>query len=74
LGRGNLVTIKMEEEQILKIDPDLGHQAALIRAPGACNRTQVVQKRKNRLQPNLYIPGQSYRPVHLRTMTPDKVL
>jgi hypothetical protein len=68
------MTIKMKEEQILKIDPDLGHQAAVVRAPGACNRAQVVQKRKNRLQPNLYIPGQSYRPVHLRTMKPDEVI
>jgi hypothetical protein len=54
------MTIKMKEEQILKIDPDLGYQAAVVRAPGACNRAQVVQKRKNRLQPNLYIPGQSW--------------
>jgi hypothetical protein len=66
------MTIKMKEEQILKINPDFGYPAAVIRAPGACNRAQVVQKRKNRLQPNLYIPGQSYHPVHLRTMTPDK--
>jgi glutamine cyclotransferase len=68
------MTIKMKEEQILKIDPDRGRQAAVIGTPGTCNRAQVVQKQKNRLQPNLYIPGQSYRPVHLRTMTPDKVL
>jgi hypothetical protein len=68
------MTIKMKEEQILKIDPDLGYQAAVVRAPGACIRAQVDNKIKNRLQPNLYIPGQSYRPVHLRTMTPDKEL
>jgi hypothetical protein len=68
------MTIKMKEEQILKIDPDLGRQAALIGTPGTCNRAQVVQKRKNRFQPNLYLPGQSYGPVHIRTMTPDKVV
>ena len=68
------MTIKMKEEQILKIDPDLGYQAAVVRAPGACNRAQVVQQRKNRLQPNLYIPGQNYGPVHTRTMKPDKVI
>jgi hypothetical protein len=64
----------MKEEQILKIHPDFGCQAAVIRAPGACNCAQVIQKRKNRLQPNLYIPGQSYRPIHFRTMKPDKVI
>jgi hypothetical protein len=68
------MTIEMKEEQILKINPDRGRQTAGIRTPGTCNRAQVVQKQKNRFQPNLYIPGQNHGPVHIRTMTPDKVL
>jgi hypothetical protein len=68
------MTVKMKEEQVLKINPDFGHQAAVIRAPEACNPAQIFQKRKNRLQPNLYIPGQSHGPVHLRTMKPDKAI
>jgi hypothetical protein len=64
----------MEEEQILKIKPDLGRQTAVIRAPGACHRTQVVQKRKNRFQPNLNTPGPTNRPVQFRTMKPNKVI
>ena len=52
LFRGNRMSGKMKEQQVLKIDPDPGGQTAGIRTPGTCNRAQVVQKQKNRFQPN----------------------
>jgi hypothetical protein len=38
------MAIKMKKEQILKIHPDLGREAAGIGTPRACNCAQVVQE------------------------------
>jgi len=47
LFRGSRMPYEMKEQQVLKIDPDPGGQAAGIRTPGTCHPTQIVQKRKN---------------------------
>lgn len=71
LFRRNRIPGKMKEQQVLKVDPYPGGQAAGIRAPGTGLSAQIVQKRKNRHHPGLQLLGQNYdriqrRPVPLQ--------
>jgi hypothetical protein len=61
----------MQEQQVLKIYPDLGRQTARIRTPGAGDCAEVVHEWKNRFQSKLNLPSKIHSTIQFRAVKPD---
>jgi hypothetical protein len=62
---------QMQEQQVLEIYPDLVHDTAGLRTPGARNPANFIQERENRFQSPANLPGDCQRRSESGAFAPD---